>query len=102
MRPEKPEYYLKIASVILERGTCIRRNYGAVIVNNDQIVGTGYTGSPRGEKKLRNAILNNANLLGISDRAIRKLPDELLAKRAETLSPQELANIADVLFDEKI
>ena len=53
-------------------------------------------------KKLRNAILNNANFLGISDSAIRKLPDELLAKRAETFSPQELANIADVLFDDKI
>lgn len=53
-------------------------------------------------KKLRNAILNNANLLGISDSAIRKLPDELLVKRAETLSPGELANIADVLYEEKI
>jgi len=49
-RPTKEEYYLDLASVILKRGTCLRRNYGAVIVNNDQIVGTGYTGSPRGEK----------------------------------------------------
>ena len=49
-RPTKKEYYLSIASIILQRGTCIRRNYGAVIVNNDQIVGTGYTGSPRGEQ----------------------------------------------------
>ena len=48
MRPSKDEYYFKIASIVLERGTCLRRNYGAVIVNNDQIVATGYTGSPRG------------------------------------------------------
>jgi dCMP deaminase len=48
-RLDKDTYYLKVARVILERGTCIRRNYGAVIVNNDQIVGTGYTGAPRGE-----------------------------------------------------
>lgn len=47
-RPNKNNYYLKIASVVLERGTCLRRNYGAVIVKDDQIVGTGYTGSPRG------------------------------------------------------
>lgn len=47
-RPTKRDYYLKIASVVLERGTCIRRNYGAVIVKDDQIVGTGYTGSARG------------------------------------------------------
>ncbi len=53
-------------------------------------------------KKLRNAILNNADLLGFSDSAVRKLPEEILAKRAETLSPQELANIADVLYEEKI
>lgn len=46
-RPSKREYYLKIASAVLERGTCLRRNYGAVIVKDDQIVGTGYTGSPR-------------------------------------------------------
>lgn len=48
-RITKHEYYLNIAAEILKRGTCLRRNYGAVIVNNDQIVGTGYTGSPRGE-----------------------------------------------------
>ncbi|MFA6972810.1 MAG: hypothetical protein WC208_15610 [Gallionella sp.] len=48
-RPEKELYYLRIAAAILARGTCLRRNYGAVIVNNDQIVCTGYTGSPRGD-----------------------------------------------------
>ena len=49
MRPTKKEYYLGIAEAVAKRGTCIRRNYGAIIVNNDEIVGTGYTGSPRGE-----------------------------------------------------
>ena len=47
-RPSKKEYYLNIADAVSKRGTCLRRNYGAVIVNNDEIVGTGYTGSPRG------------------------------------------------------
>ena len=46
----KENYYLNIAETVLERGTCIRRNYGAIIVNNDQIVSTGYTGAPRGRK----------------------------------------------------
>ena len=49
MRIKKDEYYLKIAEVVAVRGTCIRRNYGSVIVNNDEIISTGYTGSPRGE-----------------------------------------------------
>lgn len=48
-RVSKDEYYLKIAENILERSTCLRRKYGAVIVNNDEIVSTGYNGAPRGE-----------------------------------------------------
>ena len=49
-RISKEEYYLKIAEAVVLRGTCKRRNYGAVLVKNDEIVATGYTGSPRGEK----------------------------------------------------
>lgn len=48
MRIDKNNYYLDIAETILERGTCLRRNYGAVIVKNDEIISTGYTGAPRG------------------------------------------------------
>jgi dCMP deaminase len=49
-RTSKENYYLDIAETVLERGTCLRRNYGAIIVNNDQIVSTGYVGAPRGRK----------------------------------------------------
>ena len=48
-RRDKINYYLDIAEVVLERSTCIRRKYGAVIVKDDEIVSTGYNGSPRGE-----------------------------------------------------
>lgn len=48
-RLNKDEYYLGIAEAVAARSTCIRRNYGAVIVNNDQVVSTGYNGSPRSE-----------------------------------------------------
>jgi len=50
MRRDKINYYLDIAQTILERGTCLRRNYGAVIVKNDEIISTGFTGAPRGRK----------------------------------------------------
>ena len=50
MRRDKNNYYLDIAEQVLERGTCIRRNFGAIIVNNDEIVSTGYVGAPRGRK----------------------------------------------------
>ncbi len=48
-RPSKTEYYLNIAKEVSKRATCLRRRYGAVIVNNDVIVGTGYCGAPRGK-----------------------------------------------------
>lgn len=48
-RIDKDNYYLKIAEAVAERSTCIRRKYGAVIVKNDEIISTGYNGSPRGE-----------------------------------------------------
>ena len=31
-RPSKDDYYLNIALDVASRGTCLRRNYGAVIV----------------------------------------------------------------------
>ncbi len=47
-RKDKYNYYLDIAETVLERGTCLRRNYGAIIVKNDEIISTGYSGAPRG------------------------------------------------------
>ncbi|ACD23058.1 cytidine deaminase [Clostridium botulinum] len=49
-RTIKENYYLDIAETVLERGTCLRRNYGSIIVKNDEIISTGYTGAPRGRK----------------------------------------------------
>jgi len=49
-RVSKVDYYLDIAQGVAARSTCLRRNYGAVIVSNDQIIATGYNGAPRGTK----------------------------------------------------
>ena len=49
-RIDKINYYLDIAEAVSERGTCLRNNYGSVIVKNDEIISTGYTGAPRGRK----------------------------------------------------
>ena len=48
MRPDKHGYYLSIAEAVLARSTCLRRKYGAVIVKDDEIISTGYNGTPRG------------------------------------------------------
>ena len=47
-RVDKINYYLDIAETVSKRGTCLRNNYGSVIVKNDEIISTGYTGAPRG------------------------------------------------------
>ncbi|RLE54159.1 MAG: cytidine deaminase [Candidatus Methanomethylicota archaeon] len=49
-RPNKDEYYLRIAEAVLQRSTCLLRKYGAIIVKNDAIVSTGYNGPARGVK----------------------------------------------------
>lgn len=65
-RRDKINYYLDIAETVLERGTCLRRNYGAIIVKNDEIISTGYTGAPRGRK--------NCNELGFCKREMLNIP----------------------------
>ena len=49
-RVDKVNYYLDIAESVAERGTCLRNNYGSIIVKNDEIISTGYTGAPRGRE----------------------------------------------------
>lgn len=49
-RPSKDQYYLNIAKEVSQRGTCYRLRGGSIIVKDDQIISTGYIGSPRGTK----------------------------------------------------
>ena len=49
-RISKEEYYLGIALAVAKRSNCLKRHYGVVIVKNDEIIATGYNGSPRGEE----------------------------------------------------
>jgi 16S rRNA (adenine1518-N6/adenine1519-N6)-dimethyltransferase len=51
-------------------------------------------------KKLRNAILNNAAYLGIKNKTLENLPQDIIDCRAETVSPEDLAKLSDLLFDE--
>lgn len=49
MRPSWNKYFIDIALAVSKRSTCLRRNYGAIIVQDYTIVSTGYNGSARGE-----------------------------------------------------
>ncbi len=65
-RIDKENYYLDIAGTVLERSTCMRRHYGAIIVQDDEIVSTGYNGAPRGRK--------NCHELGYCTREALNIP----------------------------
>jgi dCMP deaminase len=47
-RPSWDGYFMQLAFVVAERSTCLRRQVGAVIVKEKQILSTGYNGSPSG------------------------------------------------------
>lgn len=47
-RPDWDRYWLGVAEAISQRGTCKRRKFGAVIVKDKKIIGTGYCGAPSG------------------------------------------------------
>ena len=49
-RVDKINYYLDIAETVAERSTCLRKHYGCIIVKNDEIISTGYSGAPRGRE----------------------------------------------------
>ncbi|MBQ0038705.1 MAG: cytidine deaminase [Clostridiales bacterium] len=65
-RISKENYYLDIAQTVLERATCLRRVYGAIIVKNDEIISTGYNGAPRGRR--------NCVDMGFCTREMMKVP----------------------------
>lgn len=65
-RISKENYYLDIAQTVLERTTCLRRVYGAIIVKNDEIISTGYNGAPRGRA--------NCTGLGYCSREAMRVP----------------------------
>ena len=65
-RISKENYYLNIAQTVLERATCLRRVYGAIIVTNDEIIATGYNGAPRGRA--------NCVDMGYCSREAQKVP----------------------------
>jgi len=49
MRPSKDEYFIKMAKLVSERATCLRRRVGCVLVNaRGHVIATGYNGVATG------------------------------------------------------
>jgi dCMP deaminase len=47
-RPPWDQYFMRIAELVAQRATCIRRQVGAVLVRDKRIITTGYNGVPTG------------------------------------------------------
>ena len=54
-RPERDEYFMKMAHLSTSRATCYRRQVGAVIVKDGHLLTTGYNGNTK-EMKHRSEI----------------------------------------------
>ncbi|MBU3941951.1 MAG: cytidine/deoxycytidylate deaminase family protein [Nanoarchaeota archaeon] len=49
-RPTWDEYFMKMASLVAERSTCLRHHVGAIIVKKKRVLTTGYNGAAKGVK----------------------------------------------------
>lgn len=83
---EKENYYLDIAETVLERGTCLKKNFGAIIVSNDEIISTGYSGAPRGRK--------NCTDLGFCTREVQRIPNDTMFEKCRSVHAEANAIIS--------
>jgi dCMP deaminase len=61
-RISQDEYFMKIAEVVSQRSTCIKRKVGAVLVKDSHIISTGYNGAPSEFKHCTSEICVRKNL----------------------------------------
>ncbi|GAH88798.1 unnamed protein product [marine sediment metagenome] len=48
MRQSWEDFFFEVAGLLSTRSTCLRRQYGAVLVRDKTIISTGFNGAPRG------------------------------------------------------
>lgn len=66
IRPSWEVYFINIANLVSTRSTCLRRQYGAVIVDpNHTIVSTGYNGAPSNTRSCLDSSVCVRDSLGI-------------------------------------
>ena len=94
MRIDKDNYYLNIAKAVAARSTCLRRQYGAVIVADDEIIATGYNGAPRGEANCCVAVHAEQNAIISAPRRAMRGATLYLACLDDSIDPAP-CNICD-------
>lgn len=61
-RPTWNEYFVDLAVLIASRSTCLRKQHGAIVVKNRQILTTGYNGVPIGAEHCSTCIRIEQNI----------------------------------------
>jgi len=62
VRISKDNYFMKIAEVVSQRSTCVKRNIEAVLIKSSNIISAGYNGAPSGFKHCTADICVRKNL----------------------------------------
>jgi dCMP deaminase len=66
IRPEWDTYFMRIAAVVAERSSCLRRAVGAILVRDKRLLSTGYNGAPAGIRHCgEDGVLCERDVLGI-------------------------------------
>jgi dCMP deaminase len=78
------EYFLNIAKAVAERSSCLRNKVGAVIVNNKDIISTGYNGAPQFQ--------NNCIELGFCYRNKNDIPSGTQLERCRAVGSHAESN----------
>lgn len=97
-RKDKINYYLDIAEAVLERGTCIRRKFGAIIVKNDEIISTGYVGAPRGRKNCSDLGVCRREQLNVKKGERYELCRSVHAEANAIISAERTDRIGSVIY----
>lgn len=97
-RIPKEIYYLNISYEVAQRSTCLRRKYGALIVKEDQIISTGYCGSPRGTTNCSDIGICLRNELNIAEGLNYELCRGVHAEQNAIISPSRLDMINSTLY----
>lgn len=83
-RPDWDNYFLNIARVVADRSSCLRNRVGAVIVNNKDIISTGYNGAPQYQK--------NCLEIGYCYRDTHKIPSGTQLEKCRAVGSHAEAN----------
>ena len=72
MRPTRKWYFMKIAEIVSQRGTCSRLKVGAVLVKDNRIIATGYNGAPSGKPHCNHVSQNTFEGINIESENVVK------------------------------